>query len=240
MAVRDHLHDPLNVDLDGGSDLGACGASPAAGRIDHPPSFFLARRCRTATCFMNNRIGTAGTAADRLPRRDIAHQPGFGGNARAAADRQVAGEPGLPSHHDKIAEPGAARDADLAGQDAAAAEHDIVPDLHQIIDHRARADDRVMPRAAVDRRIGADIDIVADHDPPELRDLDRAARDRAQSQIRPGRCARRGAARRGRRSGNGSASRWRRCGNRRPARPRPRSPYSGRSGSARRAERRPR
>ena len=49
-----------------------------------------------------------------------------------------------------------------------------------------------MPGAAVDRRVGADIDIVADDDPPELRDLDRAFRDRARSRTRPGRCARPG------------------------------------------------
>src|SRR6266851_4957393 len=52
MAVRDHLHDPLNVDLEG--------LLLGAGRIDHRPSFFFARRCRIATCFMNKPIGTAG------------------------------------------------------------------------------------------------------------------------------------------------------------------------------------
>src|SRR5579862_659014 len=53
MAVRDHLHDPLNIEL-GRLLVGA-------GRIDHPPSFCFARRCRIATCLMNEVIGTAGT-----------------------------------------------------------------------------------------------------------------------------------------------------------------------------------
>ena len=63
---------------------------------------------------------------------------------------------------------------DLPGQDAAAPEHDVVGDLHQIINHRAGADHGVVTRAAVDRGVGADVDIVADDDAAELRHLDRA------------------------------------------------------------------
>src|SRR3954453_4609368 len=113
-------------------------------------------------------------AADRLPRRDIAHHPGFGCDASTIANGQMAGEAGLAARHDKIAEPGTARDADLTSQHAAAADYDIVCDLHQIIDHRSRADYSVMAGASVDCCIGADIDIVPDNDAPELRDLDRA------------------------------------------------------------------
>src|SRR5437588_5751059 len=80
----------------------------------------------------------------------------------------------LPARHYRIAQLGAARYADQASQNRPAAEHDIVPDLHQIIDHRAGSDHGVVSRAAIDRRIGADIDVIADDDPPELRHLDRA------------------------------------------------------------------
>src|SRR6516164_9255733 len=52
MAMRDHFHDPLNIDL---RDL-LLGES----RIDHHLSFFLARRCSTAVCLMNSVSGTAG------------------------------------------------------------------------------------------------------------------------------------------------------------------------------------
>src|SRR5437764_3619967 len=52
VAVWDHFHNPLDIDL-GGLLFGE-------GRIDHRPSFFFARRCRIATCFMNEAIGTAG------------------------------------------------------------------------------------------------------------------------------------------------------------------------------------
>mgnify|MGYP001552958627 CR=1 FL=1 len=73
----------------------------------------------------------------------------------------MAGKPALAADHDKIAEFGAARNAHLTGENAAAAENDVVPDLNQIINHRAGADHRIVARAAIDRRIGADIDIVA-------------------------------------------------------------------------------
>src|SRR5437763_16949747 len=79
----------------------------------------------------------------------------------------------LTSKHDKIANFRAAINSNQSGQDAAPTENDIVPDLHQIIDHRARTDHRVVSGAAVDRRVGPDIGVVADDHPSELRDLDR-------------------------------------------------------------------
>src|SRR5439155_9777140 len=85
----------------------------------------------------------------------------------------MAGKPGLSSDHDKIANLCAAGNPNLSGHDATPAKNDIVPDLHQIIDHRARTDHGVVSGAAIDRRVGADIDIIADDHPPELRDLDR-------------------------------------------------------------------
>ncbi len=42
---------------------------------------------------------------------------------------------------------------------AMAADADVVANLHQIIDLRAFADHRVVHRAAIDRRIGADLDL---------------------------------------------------------------------------------
>src|SRR5262249_47499272 len=52
MAMRDHFHDPLNINL---CDLLSC-----AKRGDHHRSFFLARRCSTAVCLINSGSGTAG------------------------------------------------------------------------------------------------------------------------------------------------------------------------------------
>src|SRR5262249_56030250 len=75
---------------------------------------------------------------------DIAHQPRLSGDARAGADIQMAGETGLTSRHDKITELRAAGNPDLTGQNAAPAEHHIVPDLHELIDHSPGPTDRVL------------------------------------------------------------------------------------------------
>src|SRR6185312_8290496 len=61
-------------------------------------------------------------------------------------------------------------------ENIAAPDPHIVTDLDEIIDHRAGTDHRIVPGTAVDRRVGADIDIVADHHPAELRYLDRSDR----------------------------------------------------------------
>jgi hypothetical protein len=85
----------------------------------------------------------------------------------------MAGETSLPSDHDKIIEPCTSGDAGLTGENAAPPENDVVPNLDQIINHRAGPDNGVIPGSPIDRRIGADIDIVANDDPSELRDFDR-------------------------------------------------------------------
>ena len=69
----------------------------------------------------------------------------------------------------------------MAGDHAAAADADIVGDLHEIVDLGAFADDRVGHRAAIDRGVGADLDIVLDDDAADLRNALRAARRRPRS-----------------------------------------------------------
>ena len=48
---------------------------------------------------------------------------------------------------------------------------DVVGDLHEVIDLGALADHRVAAGAAIDRGVGADLDIVLDDDPADLRHL---------------------------------------------------------------------
>ena len=50
-----------------------------------------------------------------------------------------------------------------------AADDDVVPDLDEIINFRALADDRILKGAAVDGRVGPDLDVVLDDDPADLR-----------------------------------------------------------------------
>ena len=53
---------------------------------------------------------------------------------------------------------------------------DVVADLHEIVDLGAFADDRVAIGAAVDRRPGADLDVVLDDDAADLRHFQMALR----------------------------------------------------------------
>ena len=56
-----------------------------------------------------------------------------------------------------------------------AADDDVVGDLNQLVDLGSLADDRVAVGAAVDRRPGADLDVVLDDDAADLRHLEMAA-----------------------------------------------------------------
>src|SRR5262249_334869 len=97
--------------------------------------------------------------------------PGLAGDHRACADRQVVPDPRLPAHDDAVPDRCAARDADLGGQQAVPADHDVVRDLDQIVDLGSFADDRITDPATVDRGIGADFDIVLDDHPSDLRNF---------------------------------------------------------------------
>ena len=52
------------------------------------------------------------------------------------------------------------------------AHDDVVPDLHEIINFGAFADHGVLQRAAVDAAVGADLHVVLDDDPADLRHLE--------------------------------------------------------------------
>ena len=57
-----------------------------------------------------------------------------------------------------------------------AANDDVVADLHEIVDLRALADHRVAVCAAIDGHAGADLDVVLDDDPADLRHFEMAPR----------------------------------------------------------------
>ena len=58
-----------------------------------------------------------------------------------------------------------------AASRALLADGHAVGDLHQVVDLRARLDPRLAHRRPIDRRVGADLDVVFDHDDRRLRDL---------------------------------------------------------------------
>src|SRR6202022_3165819 len=72
----------------------------------------------------------------------------------------------------RILERHAAAQPRLRHHDAVAADHDIVADLHQVVDLGAFADHGVADAAAIDHRSRADLDVVLNDHPSDLRDLD--------------------------------------------------------------------
>ena len=84
------------------------------------------------------------------------------------ADVHVVAHADLAGHHHVVAGRRAAGDADLRANEVVPAEPAVVGDHHQVVDLRALADDGRAVGAAVDRRAGADLDVLADLDVAEL------------------------------------------------------------------------
>src|SRR5947207_3978572 len=109
--------------------------------------------------------GDERTGADRL--QDGALRP----DHRALSDADVAGHAGLTRHHDVVLDDGAAGDADLRGEQRAAADRYAVRDVHEVVDLRSRANPRLADRRTIDRRVRANLHIVLDDDAGMLRNL---------------------------------------------------------------------
>ena len=140
----------------------------------------------------------------RSRRRDIAHHAGFRRDSRTAADlsdgrRSPTCPPTMTKSPSLVLPEIPTWPARMQPRPSTT----LCPICTRLSIIVPGADHGIVPGAAVDRGIGADIDIVADDDPAKLRDFDVALAGRAQSRTRPDRSARRGAARRGRRSGSG-------------------------------------
>jgi hypothetical protein len=67
---------------------------------------------------------------------------------------------GLPPDLDEILNDSGTSNAGLGHDDATPAEHNVMSDLHNIIETRTGADYRVSHRPSIDGRVGADLDIV--------------------------------------------------------------------------------
>src|SRR5690349_4683061 len=87
----------------------------------------------------------------------------------------MSADAGLAAEHGVVPHAGAAGDPDLRTEDGVAADRDVVRDLHEVIDLRPLPDDRAAETGPVQGRVGADLDVVLDHDVPHLGNLFMAA-----------------------------------------------------------------
>src|SRR5262249_31409066 len=85
-----------------------------------------------------------GRAAHDRAGLDTLRDARLSADHRALADVDVAHQPCLSTERDVILELGAARDADLSDDDAMLPDHDVVADLHQIVDLGAVTDPRAV------------------------------------------------------------------------------------------------
>ncbi len=79
------------------------------------------------------------------------------GNRRAACD------------YDEITEHRRTSNRGMGNYDAMTADDDVVPQLYEIINFRALADDSIVKSAAVDGSVGADFDVVLNDHATDLR-----------------------------------------------------------------------
>jgi hypothetical protein len=105
---------------------------------------------------------------DFLTWRHVPHNASLCSDPSAAANPDMSIQGGLPSDLDEVLDDGRTRNAGLANDHATPAEHNVVSDLHKIIETRAGADHRVSHRSSINRRIGANLYIVFENHPPKL------------------------------------------------------------------------
>src|SRR5215469_9873889 len=94
----------------------------------------------------------------------------------------MVGNADLSGKNSEIADRHAARYADLRNNQAMPADRTVVSDLHEIVDLGALANHGVAGGAAVDRGIGADLDVILDDHAAGLRNLLMAARRRQETE----------------------------------------------------------
>src|SRR6185436_13011883 len=87
------------------------------------------------------------------------------------ADRQRIDHDGAAADHTALADFRAPCGARHRGHDGVRADAHVVRDLNEVVELDAVLDDRVLDRAAVDRRVRAYLDVVADDDAADLRNL---------------------------------------------------------------------
>src|SRR5439155_1537794 len=115
--------------------------------------------------------GARGRAEHFLARPDVAGEAGLRGDDGAVTDREVVGDRHLPAEHDPLADPARPGDPHLGHDDRVRTDLDVVTDLDEVVELGPAADDRLPQGGAVDRGVGADLDIVLDQHGADLSDL---------------------------------------------------------------------
>ena len=96
---------------------------------------------------------------------------GLGSDHGTRPDRDVSGSAGLTGEIDVVTDDRAAGETDLSAEDAMLPNYAVVPDLDEVVDLRPLPYPGSAEGCPVYRRIGADLDVIADRDVADLRNL---------------------------------------------------------------------
>src|SRR5271166_2049632 len=106
----------------------------------------------------------------------LAGNPALCSQDRTRLDADVVGNANLASHHDAIFQHRAAGKSGLRGDYNVFSNLAVVGNVYQVVDFRSSTDARHVQGSAVDGRVSADLDVVLDLEPSDLRKLLVAAR----------------------------------------------------------------
>ena len=87
----------------------------------------------------------------------------------AFPDRQMAGNPHLPSNRNRVFQLCTASYSGLGNENTIAPQTNVVPDLHQIIDPATSANNGIGAASPIHRRISTNFNMVFYHDTSKLR-----------------------------------------------------------------------
>src|SRR6266542_2007505 len=102
---------------------------------------------------------------------NVGDGPRLDEQSRAVPEREMMRDACLPADNHVVLHLHAARDPRLRHDEATRADAHVMGDVDEIVDLRARPDHGVVHAAAVDARIGADLDVVPDEAPPHVGNL---------------------------------------------------------------------
>lgn len=113
----------------------------------------------------------SGNTAPALAIGYVIHNAARCGNLHARTDNQMVGKSHTTTQHRLVTDDTAARNAAMSRNNTKTADSHVVGDLYEVIDLCTFANDGVVQRTTVDRRIGANLDIVLNDDSAELGNL---------------------------------------------------------------------
>src|SRR4051794_10255961 len=112
-----------------------------------------------------------GVSRPRFAGRDVTKDPCLRRQARARAYREVAADPGLTGEYGAVADRHRSGNPNLRHDQALLADAHVVRDVDEIVDLRPSPNHGVVDAPAIDRRVGADLDVVSDNASSDVRDL---------------------------------------------------------------------